>query len=155
MTQETITRDYCQDKTLLFYPESNEEAKFIQESLLKIGFSTRFDSKKLINPEQCIQYGIMLTSYGVVSITITDKERKSGLVCNSSQFDPPFDKKAIATPAQRPQVATSKKPLALLGMFNQMATQIEALTQEVAALRKEIAPKHLEKDEIRFPKKKL
>lgn len=147
---EKITKEFCKGKTLLFHPESEAEAEFIQQSLFRMGFC--WDSGKIfpLNLKQCCETGFILWSEDNRLYTnFGPHARKTSVLCTSAQFDPPFAKTMV-------QLSTNSDPMALiLQEFNKMAERIDRLSAEVQDLNQkmdkltaEIAPKHLLKDKF-------
>jgi hypothetical protein len=149
VNNETITQEYCKGKNLLFYPQSESEAAFIQQSLFNLGLSWGSRSKETLYLKESVQKGLVLDDkLGGLYLSSGPADRNNGIICSSAQFDPPFD---TNTPEHRERIVreygTEKEMmLLLLDQFNNMAKRIDTLTQQVAKLNEEIAPKHLQKD---------
>jgi hypothetical protein len=147
---QKITKEFCKGKTLLFHPETEAEAEFIQRSLFKMGFC--WDTGKILphNLKQCCETGLILWSEdNRIYTTFGAQTRKKSTVCTSAQFDPPFAQTVL-------QLSTNSDPMALIlqefnkmaGRFDQLSSEVTELRQEVAALHAEISPKHLLKDKF-------
>jgi hypothetical protein len=136
MSQETITKEFCAGKKLLFTASSIDEAEFIKDSLSKLGFRWPTLAAHYINFDDVPQHihrivenGLILCD-GKIEEVSAKTVKTDALVCSSNQFDPPFEKKALAS---------DNKPLTIPEMFNQISAKIEALTNEVQALKEEIS----------------
>jgi hypothetical protein len=87
----------------------------------------------------------MVLENGRVDYLPDSDQRQRGTVCNSDQFYPPFSDFAL-------KMLTSNNG-AVQEMFNQMSAKIEALTNEVQALKEEISSQSLGSDGMKPPKK--
>jgi hypothetical protein len=146
---ETITQEYCRGKNLLFYPKSESEAAFIQQSLFNLGLSWGSRRKDTLYLKESVQKGLVLNDkLGGLYLSSGQADRAIGTICSSAQFDPPFD---TNTPEHRERLVreygTEKEMMILLlDKFNSMAERIDTLSAQVEKLNAEIAPTHLQKD---------
>jgi hypothetical protein len=146
---DKLTREFCKGKILLFHPETEAEAEFIQRSLFRMGFS--WESGKTVPQvlKECCDTGLCLYTNGTLYRNPGENTRKNAEFCTSAQFDPPYGEAVV-------KLAADSNPMAvLLKEFNTMAGRLDRLTaemtelkQEVAKFNAEIAPKHLLKDKF-------
>jgi hypothetical protein len=142
-----ITKEFCKDKTLVFYPKSEGEATFIQKSLFAMGFNWSGASKDKLYSASCVTYGIELSEKGNLYISPTVSTLQTAVFCTAAQFDPPF---SAAQHSEISAVSTDRNlMLLLIENFNQMAKRIDDLAGQVADIKAEIAPKHLQKDNFK------
>jgi hypothetical protein len=86
---EKITREYCQDKILLFYPKTEKESEFIQRSLFALGFCWCDGDTEPALLNRSIEEGLSLVDAELYSSPSEDN-RRNGVICTSAQFNPPF-----------------------------------------------------------------
>lgn len=141
-----ITKEFCKNKSLVFYPKSEGEASFIQKSLFAMGFNWSGASKDKLYSTSCVTYGIELSEKGNLYISPTVSTLQTAVFCTSAQFDPPF------SGAQHSDISAASTDrnlmLLLIENFNQMAKRIDDLSGQIAEIKAEIAPKHLQKDRL-------
>jgi hypothetical protein len=88
---EKITKEYCKDKILLFYPKTIEESEFIQRSLFALDFDWISEAdKEPMRLEESVEEGIILRMNGTILYSPNSNEKENGITCTSAQFDPPF-----------------------------------------------------------------
>lgn len=132
---EKITKNFCKNRILLFYPQTEPEAAFIQQNLLDMGFSwgERGASNSTAFLRESIRDGLTLKENGLLYYGPSELSRAKGIICTSAEFDPPFDKSPLAHQSERELIMT---------LFNKLSL----LADEVAAIKAEIMPRHLDKD---------
>jgi len=131
---ETITREFCQGKNLIFQPKTVEEAVFIQRKIFEMGYRWYWSrSNRVDNIEQSLNAGIELR-HGQL-FTGGYSAPKDGILCTVHQFNEPFDPKDIKNLYVPPNQEF------ILELFNRMAEKIDSLEDEVKQLRKEVGPK--------------
>jgi hypothetical protein len=130
-----LTKDFCNNKILLFYPQTEAEAAFVQQNLLDMGFTwgERGASKSTAFLRESVRDGLTLKENGLLYYAPSELTRAKGMICTSAEFDPPFDRCILEHQSERELIMT---------LFN----KISALSDEVAAIKSEIMPKHLSKD---------
>jgi hypothetical protein len=134
LNTEKITALFCQGKTLVFYPKTEEDSIFIQNQLFAMGYQWNDSSRCITAVRESIDCGIYLKNNVIRYNTANASE--GGLLCNSSQFAKNY---------------TSPDRAFMLEMFNKMAAQITALSEEVASLRKDLQPAKLDKPVFKKP----
>jgi hypothetical protein len=132
---EKITKNFCKNRILLFYPQTEAEAAFVQQNLLDMGFTwgERGASNATAFLRESVKEGLTLKENGLLYYAPSELTKAKGIICTSAEFDPPFDKTILEHQSERELIMT---------LFN----KISALSDEVAAIKAEIMPKHLNKD---------
>jgi hypothetical protein len=138
MDDTIITKEFCKKKNLIFYPESESEAAFIQKNLFKLGFHWGAGGTDLKLLKEAVEFGLCLEADGKVRYDQSGNAKSKYLHCTSAQFDPPFDKGDTFH-------LHSDRDI-MLAIFN----EVSALRQQVEYLTAEIAPKHLQKDGLKI-----
>jgi len=137
---EKITRNFCQGKTLIFYPVTEEEAEFIQRKLFAMGFS--WESDALINGighgGSCVKYGMKLEE-GKLATYPQPKDKKAGFLCTSDQFDEKFKTDQELLMEQFNKLSAGQK---------EISKKLDELIKRVDAVYEEIKPKRLDKQVI-------
>jgi hypothetical protein len=131
MPVEKITPEFCEDKTLLFYPKSNEDAKFIMHTLYALGFAKGVPPSAEQEAEEDLTYtiekGIVLKSDGYVYVNPMPATIAEATLCTSAQFGIPTGKDTL------PECNDS-----IIQQFNQNAERMERLTAAVQRLELQI-----------------
>jgi hypothetical protein len=135
-----ITKDFCKDKIVLFYPQSKTEVQLILDRAFGMGiyWITSHDKTGGYDIKKSIETGLYIKE-GCLRHSPNQSIKDMALVCTGAQFDEPFDFDT-ANPAN-----LSDRDL-LIALFN----KVSALTEKVESLQAEIAPKHLQKDSLKI-----
>ena len=131
---EKITPEFCKGKTLLFYPQTEEEAAFIQRRIFALGFKWSANRVEVQETAGCVQKGMVLEDT-TLYFNPTSENREKGFLCTSAQFDEVF-------------VSFEQK---VLEQFNKLSARIEEITQRVDAIYKELQPAKLDKQVLKKP----
>ncbi len=142
--ERRITKEFCQGRTILFYPATPGEAEFIQRKVFAMGFS--WADKNMRNTigygDACTRYGMTLID-GKLGLFPDKKASKIGLVCASNQFDEEY----------RPDMELLKEQFAqFAARQEEMSRKLDELIGKVDDLYEEVKPKALDKPVIGRPK---
>ncbi len=124
--EEKITKEFCQGKGLIFFPKTVEDAQFIQDSFILMGF-------KWGDPDtlsDCVSNGMVLKE-GLLYSSPNTESRTTGFLCTSDQFSVEYK---------------SDREL-IMQLFNQVAD----LGKMVNAIYDELQPKVLDKPVLKKP----
>jgi hypothetical protein len=81
-----ITKELCENETLVFYPETAEEAAFIQNKLFEMGFKCgKSGDTRIQNLELCVEKGMVLKNGGLYA-NPTEESRNNCIICTSNNF---------------------------------------------------------------------
>jgi len=91
---ETINKEFCEGKKLVFFPQSKEEAQFIQATFFEMGFEWAYGRGAKVNfVKGCVKSGLMLDTDGF--LYTYDPQRtdlqQDALLCDSRQFAPNWE----------------------------------------------------------------
>ncbi len=96
MHDNTVTKDFCLGKVLLFYPRTEHEAIFIHRKIIELGFEyankQESETRRIFN---ALSKGIMLDERGMLGCP-TKEQTKTGRTCFITQFNEDY-----APPEQR------------------------------------------------------
>ena len=140
--KEKLTKEFCQEKKLIFFPRTHEEAVTIQQKLIDMGFGwrgERFDevSTKPANEYHTLTYGLVL-HYGLFSVGNNESiltrgcvreyveatDPNGALLCTVEQLSADYvHAEKVSVDAQE-----------ILRQFNKLSAQIAALEKKVDAL---------------------
>lgn len=124
---EIIDKKFCEGKTLLFYPTSNADAKFIMHTLYALGLAKGIPPSAEQEAEEDLTYtiekGIVLKSDGYVFVNPTPATIESATFCTSAQF-------GIHTETECSD--------SMVQQFNQNAERMERLTAAVQRLELQV-----------------
>lgn len=114
---EKITKEFCQEKRLLFFPETAAEAMFIRRQALEMGYSDEqhFNIVESVSKGMVLRDGKIYTAPGTESLAI-------GLLCTSEQFAASFDKNDFNN--------LSGDALAR-EIFNRISTRLDAIEKQL------------------------
>jgi hypothetical protein len=126
--REILTREFCRDRRLIFFPKTEQEAEFIQRRLFGMGFKWPNGATEARCLDDCVAGGMILTSDG--AIYHRPSRSDNGLLCTSAQFDENY---------LPPDMAL------LMEQFNQLSAQMKELAKSVAEIQKELQPQKLDK----------
>ncbi len=124
-----ITKELCQNNVLLFYPQTTDEAEFIQRKIFDLGFAWSYGSK-VDNLDECVSGGMVL-DHGTLYYSPDNVSKEKGLLCTSSQLDENY----IAPPTLEQQVKA-------------LAEEVTVLHATIDAIYEAIAPKTLDKPPV-------
>jgi hypothetical protein len=96
VNHEKITREFCEGKTLLFYPKNRDEVVAIQERLHEMGFQWPdkypkdhvFDAPAFIKP--CVESGMIALKNGIIIYNDDRSNQWNGLLCTADQLKDNF-----------------------------------------------------------------
>ena len=117
-----ITREFCAGRKLCFHPQTEDEARFIQERLFELGFKWREGQTRPLYLDS-LAAGTLYLENGVMFRSSAREVR--GTLCDIKQLDEKY---------------LSPDQAFMLEQFNKMAAQIETLTQRVAELEAALRP---------------
>lgn len=80
-----LTPRFCQGKTLVFFPSTQEEAKVIQEHLFTAGFGWLTNGQTPTHLQECVKMGIC-TNFNNIFYNPGKSTLEKGLLCDVSQF---------------------------------------------------------------------
>ena len=87
--KEKITKEFCKDKTLIFFPEDEKEAMHIQKRLFNMGYAWNAgdyeEAFNIFNPAACVDNGIVL-SKGELFDGLTSEDYLDGIICTAEQL---------------------------------------------------------------------
>ena len=132
---EKITPESCKGKTLLFYPQTEEEAAFIQRRIFALGFKWSANRVEVQETAGCVQKGMVLEDT-TLYFNPTSENREKGFLCTSAQFDENY-----LPPEQ----------VFIREQFNKLAARIEEIAKDVAEIKKELQPARLDKPLLKNP----
>lgn len=133
MTAQKLTREFCLNKTLIFYPGTVQEAIAVQKGLFNLGFIWADGVEDVQKAHECAETGIVLEDNKIYYHPSSETKRK-GTVCSVQQLDSNY---------------ISPDQSFMLDLFNKMSARIDALTAEVAALKQQLEPQKLEKNRLK------
>jgi hypothetical protein len=140
---EQITAEFCVGKALIFFPQSEEESEFIQRKIFALGYSWP-------NRKENVDLGV----HGSFALVLTDYKRSRPTLLAIYRYEARHEKNVLlCTSDQFGEKYMSEYDFraSMTEKFNQMAERIEALTQTVAALQRELQPKVLDKAPLEKP----
>lgn len=130
--KDKISIDNAQGKFLLFFPKTTGESEELVSKLQDAGFKARAKSSTPLTPEKIIESGI-----GVVNGEFFCGPNRDwngaplgSWLCKTEQIDSDY-----LPPVQR----------MILDLFNQMSARIDALTEKIDRIEKQICPQDIEK----------
>jgi hypothetical protein len=135
INHEKITKEFCQGKRLLFFPQTSEETVFIQRKLFELGYEWDDNNEwtdpslktKVYSVGGCISTG-MVARDGKIYTDPNEESYKTGFLCTSTQFDESF-------------VSFEQ---AILAQFNKLSAKVDAMYGQ-------IMPKTLDKPVTKKP----
>lgn len=133
---EKITKEFCEGKTLIFQPKTEDEAAFIQRTFFAMGFKWIRDCGTKVGwLSECVLKGMALNQEGLC-FSVSDDGKERGLLCAASQFD---------------EIYMSPETTFLLAQFNKLAARIEEIATDVAEIKKQLQPEKLDKPVFKKP----
>jgi hypothetical protein len=86
---EKITREFCKNKNLIFYPKTEEEAAFIQRKIFDMGYDwiNPHEERGVIRTKKCVEMGMTLWNGDLYYNVRESDKRGGGLLCTSGQFE--------------------------------------------------------------------
>ena len=133
---QKITREFCKGKTLIFYPQTQEEAAFIQRRIFALGFKWPSGSTEVGKLADCVSHGILLNAGSVLYHSPASTNLDVGLLCTSAQFD---------------ENHLPPEQVFIREQFNKLAARIEEIAKDVAEIKKELQPARLDKPLLKNP----
>lgn len=83
---QKIDRALCQQATLVFFPKTNDEAVFIQERILGMGFAWKDMTQTVEHTDACVETGLVLGAQGMTTHPSVDSIY-NGRLCSAEQFN--------------------------------------------------------------------
>lgn len=135
---QKITNDLCDSESLLFRPDTKEDARFIQRKLFTMGYRWINGDSKVHCVDECCKVGLILQDGAIYHGPPIKKE--DYLLCSRSQLD--YLDQPFLTPEER---------VSLIQEFKKMAARVEDMAAKVDALYAEVMPRRLDKSEFKKP----
>ena len=116
----TLTAEFLKAATIIFFPATHGESKYIQKRLFALGATWAYRGKNLNGDDDCLSNGIIVKQGTIY--TIKDSYDSMGIVC---------DVRVLSDHVDAPSVA--------------MQRRIDALEKEIAELKATVKPATLAK----------
>jgi hypothetical protein len=126
---EKITRDFCRGKKLAFFPETRDEAVFIQKTVFSFGFKWRDGDTHVAEIENSVAKGIGLSD-GTMHYFKDAPDLGGYLICRATQLDENY-----LPPEQ----------MRLIEVFSRLMARIDGLEAKIDRISKEISPREIDK----------
>lgn len=84
---ETLTKEFCKDKILLFSPTTEKETMEIQYRLFKMGFSWKNSGQDISLTPYISKCEFVLLEDGHIYTTDNEETKKKALLCTFDQFE--------------------------------------------------------------------
>ncbi|MDP2206721.1 MAG: hypothetical protein Q8K65_10500 [Alphaproteobacteria bacterium] len=143
-TYEKVTREMAAQNTLLFLPETEKQATYVQQRLFALGFIWANDVKKVQSLEECTANGIVLKNQRIYYLG-EDDEAKGYKLCALEQLAEDYIAPAALTPPS---------PDRLMQMFSEVTARLSAIENRLSKIEERLAPEEppqLQKPAIRRP----
>ena len=112
-----ITKEFCKGKTLIFFPQTEEEAAFIQRKIFAMGYRWVEDPGTSVRHiSESVNTGMVLDEKGFLWFNPSAKSLATGLLCTSDQFDEKY---------------LSPDRTFMLEQFNKLSAKIDAVYEEL------------------------
>ena len=121
--KDAITKESATGRKLIFFPQSKEECRQLQERLFELGFIWADGCRGIQNVSACVQNGLVLMNDRIF-------------------FRSPGDTQAF-TPCSIEQVLPSYMPpdqRMMLDLFNRLSAKVDALAEKVDRIHNELVP---------------
>lgn len=122
INDQKITKEFCKGKDLVFFPQTLEEAQFIQRKIFEMGFKWGKGEYDFENRSVTIEFssarlleGLHLDKKGNLFAKPSNDGLISGLLCTSAQFDEKY-----LSPHEQ-----------LLAEFNKLSAKVDAIYEEL------------------------
>lgn len=112
-----ITKEFCWKNNLIFFPETEAEAGFIQQKLFDMGYAWSSGSTEIDNISDSLQMGIVLLNSKIY--TRGESDTRDYRVCKSSQLG---SVEEFMTPVEQ---------VTLREEFNELATIVREMSKKV------------------------
>jgi len=128
---QKITKEFCCNRSLIFFPETKEEAAYIQEKLFAMGYAWESGRKTASFIDGCLQHGVILKNE--IIYHGPDSNMSRYFVCKSSQlpggqkFMPPVEQESLREE------------------FNELSKLVREMSKKVDEMYGEVMPKSLDK----------
>jgi len=157
-TPEKVTREMAMQNTLLFLPENEEQATYVQKRLFALGFSWENgameflrakDGRTVRSLKECTESGIVLYHQRIYCLGRGDSA-KGYKLCDIRQ---------LATDYVPPQDASAPQlPDRLMQMFSEVTARLSAIEDRLSKIEERLAPADappaLQKSALRAPEPK-
>ncbi len=136
-----FTAEMCQQKSFVFYPESANEASFIQKLLfaMRCAWAYSFE-RQVVYVRECVEKGITVTKGALYYGADANAEP-----CTIDQFEESFDEN---NPDHLDLHMTPEQKLLFRQMTAQMTEHLDRLEEKIDAVHAELTPKWIEKDTL-------
>ena len=125
-----LTREFCAGKALVFFPQTGEEAVFIQRKLFEMGYKWSGGGEIVKLVDECVGGGMVLALWGGGARLMHGARNERGLLCTVDQFDEPFDR-------NDPRNAPSEREMMMI-LFNKLSTRLAALEETQREILQEL-----------------
>jgi hypothetical protein len=123
-----ITKEFCIDKNLVFYPQTAAEAEFIQRKIFSFGYKWADNiGNRILDFNTQTSRGLVL-AHGTLYYNPVDHYEGTGLLCTSAQLDKNY-----------------VPPLSLEQQVQALAAEVTALHKTIDAIYEAVSPKTLDK----------
>jgi len=123
-TYEKVTREMAVQNTLLFLPETQKQAAYVQQRLFDLGFIWANDVKKIQHLEECTANGIVLKNKRIYYLG-KDDDAEGYKLCSYAQLGQSY----VAPAAQVPP-----PPDRLIEMFSEVAARLSAIEDRLSKI---------------------
>lgn len=152
-TSEKVTREMAAQNTLLFLPENDQQAAYVQKRLFELGFIWANDAKTVQNHKECTANGIVLKGQRIYYLGKEDTA-KGYKLCSLAQLAADY---VAPRGAAHPVAAPPSSPLPsdrLMEMFAGVTAWLSAIERRLAKIEQPLGPEQpaaLQKPAIRRP----
>lgn len=87
INKDHLTKEFCKNKILIFYPATREEAGQIQRNLFDLGFCWISGDRAISITSACVEDGMVLHGNGKLYTHPSPTAQKEGLLCSVRHFD--------------------------------------------------------------------
>lgn len=135
-TDEKVTREMASQNDLLFLPENEKQAVYVQKRLLEMGFIWANKVRGIQCVDECVANGIVLKGQRIYFLSTEDKA-EGYKFCRLEQLDPGYVAPRKA-PAPLPQDT-------VIEMFRQVSDRLTAIEKRLTDIESQLAPKKQDK----------
>ena len=129
-----ITKEFCKGKTLIFFPQTEEEAASIQRKIFAMGYNWGNNCGASIRDTSgSVSGGMVLDEQGLLWTIPRERHFATGLLCASDQLDEKY---------------LSPDRAFMLELFNKLSAKIDAVYEE-------LRPPTLDKPILKKPKSEI
>jgi len=144
-TSEKVTREMAAQNTLLFLPETEKQAAYVQQRLFAMGFIWANEVSSVQNLKECTANGIVLQNQRIYYLGSKDAAEGYKL-CSLAQ---------LAADYVPPRVAPAPPPVdKLMQMFSEVTARLSAIEGRLSKIEERLAPEEpsrLQKPTLRAP----